>query len=80
MGEVFASMFKITDITQLLSLLETQGHVQVLSSPRVSTVNNQKAIIRVGSDEFFVTGISNSTTASAASVVNTPNIELSSFF
>lgn len=79
-GEIFASMFKVTDISTLLNLLETQGHVQVLSSPRVSTVNNQKAIIRVGSDEFFVTGISNSTTASAATVTNTPNIELSSFF
>lgn len=79
-GEVFASLIKISDISELLSLLETQGHVQVLSSPRVSTVNNQKAIIRVGSDEFFVTGISNSTTSSAATTTNTPNIELSSFF
>ena len=57
-GEVFSSLVRISDVSLLLSLLETQGELQVLSSPRVSTVNNQKAVIRVGSDRFFVTGIS----------------------
>lgn len=79
-GEIFASLLRVGDITELLSLLETQGDVQVLSSPRVSTVNNQKAVIRVGSDEYFVTGISNNTTANVSSVTSTPNIELSPFF
>lgn len=76
----FAGLLRIGDISKMLSLLETQGEVQVLSSPRVSTVNNQKAVIRVGSDEYFVTGISNNTTANASSVTSTPNIELSPFF
>jgi len=79
-GGTFASLLQVKDITKVLSLLETQGSVQVLSSPRVSTVNNQKAVIRVGSDEYFVTGISNSTTSNATSVSSTPNIELSPFF
>ncbi len=79
-GGTFSSLLKIQDITKVLSLLETQGSVQVLSSPRVSTVNNQKAVIRVGSDEYFVTGISNNTTSNATSVSSTPNIELSPFF
>ncbi|HEY8942009.1 MAG TPA: pilus (MSHA type) biogenesis protein MshL [Cellvibrio sp.] len=79
-GGTVAGLLQVTDITKLLSLLETQGTVQVLSSPRVSTVNNQKAVIRVGSDEYFVTGISSNTTSNAASVTSTPNIELSSFF
>lgn len=79
-GEIFSSIFKVADISDLLSLLETQGSVQVLSSPRVSTVNNQKAVIRVGSDEFFVTGISSSNTSNITSTTSTPNIELSSFF
>lgn len=79
-GTTFASLLRVNDVSKLLSLLETQGQVQVLSSPRVSTVNNQKAVIRVGSDEYFVTGISSNTTAMAASVTSTPNIELSPFF
>ncbi len=76
----FAALLQVPDITKLLSLLETQGNVSVLSSPRISTVNNQKAVIRVGSDEFFVTGISSNTTANATSTTSSPNIELSSFF
>jgi len=79
-GSTFSSLVQIRDITKLLSLLETQGSVQVLSSPRVSTVNNQKAVIRVGSDEYFVTGISNNTTTNSSATTSTPNIELSPFF
>ena len=79
-GGTVAGLIQIRDITKLLSFLETQGAVQVLSSPRVSTVNNQKAVIRVGSDEYFVTGISSNTTTGATAVTNTPNIELSPFF
>lgn len=77
---LFSSIIRVNDITKVLSLLETQGTVQVLSSPRVSTVNNQKAMIRVGSDEYFVTGISSNQTSNAATTTSTPNIELSSFF
>lgn len=79
-GSTVAGIIQVTDISELLSLLETQGDVQVLSSPRVSTVNNQKAVIRVGSDEFFVTGLSNSTTSSAATTTTAPEVELTSFF
>lgn len=77
---LFGASLQVNDITKLINLLDQQGEVSVLSSPRISTVNNQKAVIRVGSDEFFVTGISNSTTASASTVTNTPEVELSSFF
>ncbi|GAA5320183.1 MAG: pilus (MSHA type) biogenesis protein MshL [Candidatus Pelagadaptatus aseana] len=79
-GEVFSSIFMVNDITTLIDLLQTQGNVQVLSSPRVSTVNNQKAMIRVGSDEFFLTGLSSDTVSNASSTVSTPDVELSSFF
>lgn len=79
-SRAFSSVLQAQDITQLLSLLETQGSVQVLSSPRVSTVNNQKAVIRVGADEYFVTGVSNNTTNTATTTTSTPNVELSAFF
>lgn len=79
-GELFSSVVMVNDLFKLLSFLETQGSVQVLSSPRVSTVNNQKAIIRVGTDEFFVTGVKSNTTASAATTTTSPEVELTSFF
>jgi MSHA biogenesis protein MshL len=54
--------------------------VQVLSSPRIATVNNQKAVIKVGNDEFFVTDIS-TTTVTAGSAINTQDSpELTPFF
>ena len=68
------------DIAQLVDLLEEQGTVRVLSSPRISTVNNQKAVIRVGEDEFFVTGIENTTTTTGTAITASPDIKLSPFF
>ncbi|WP_020406363.1 pilus (MSHA type) biogenesis protein MshL [Hahella ganghwensis] len=54
---IFSAALRINDFTALIQLLGKQGSVQVLSSPRIATINNQKAVIKVGTDEFFVTGI-----------------------
>jgi MSHA biogenesis protein MshL len=53
-----AGSFRAGDFTAVVTLLESQGKTNVLSSPRISTLNNQQAIIKVGQDETFVTGIS----------------------
>lgn len=53
-GGIFSLAVKTDNFAAFLELLKSQGEVQVLSSPRVSTVNNQKAVIKVGTDEFFV--------------------------
>lgn len=79
-GGVFTGVFKRDDFTAVLDLLATQGTVQVLSSPRVATVNNQKAVLRVGTDEFFVTGISTTTVTGAGSATSSPNVTLTPFF
>tara|TARA_B100001094_G_scaffold332865_2_gene406965 strand:- start:1496 stop:3073 length:1578 start_codon:yes stop_codon:yes gene_type:complete len=42
----------------VVNLLETQGDVDVLSSPRITTSNNQKAVIKVGEDKTFTEGLS----------------------
>jgi MSHA biogenesis protein MshL len=80
----FSNMFAIgarsDDFAALIRLLSTQGEVQVLSSPRVSTVNNQKAVIKVGSDEFFVTEVSSTTTSGSTTTSTTPNVTLTPFF
>ena len=76
----FGLAFNSADFAALLSFLETQGNVQVLSSPRIATVNNQKAVLKVGSDDYFVTGVSTTTTTSGTGNVVTPNITLQPFF
>ncbi|MGH7831550.1 MAG: type II secretion system protein GspD [Candidatus Binatia bacterium] len=42
-----------TDFEALLAVLQTQGEVNVLSSPKLATLNNQTAIIRSATDEVF---------------------------
>lgn len=79
-GGVFTLGANFTDFTAVLNLLELQGNVKVLSSPRISTLNNQKAVIKVGSDEFFVTDISSTTTTTSSTVSDTPDITLTPFF
>jgi len=67
----------------LLNFLETQGAVSVLSSPRIATLNNQKAVLKVGTDEYFITRVSggSSTSSAAAGTTETlPNIETAPFF
>ncbi len=76
----FGLAFQSQNFAALLSFLEGQGDVQVLSSPRIATTNNQKAVLKVGTDDFFVTGISTNTTTSASGNVVTPNINLQPFF
>lgn len=60
-GGVFSLALNFNDFQGFVEMLESQGDVQVLSSPRISTINNQKAVIKVGSDEYFVTDISSDT-------------------
>jgi len=79
-GGLFAIGARSTDFAALIRLLDTQGDVQVLSSPRVSTVNNQKAVIKVGSDEFFVTDVNSQTDTSAATTSRSLDVELTPFF
>ncbi len=79
-GGVFGLAINSADFSGFIELLSTQGDVHVLSSPRVSTVNNQKAVIKVGADEFFVTGLT--TTYQDVNGVMVPNVsvDLDEFF
>lgn len=67
------------DFSGVISLLSTQGDVQMLSNPRVTATNNQKAVIKVGQDEYFVTNVS-STTVTGTSTTTSPEIDLTPFF
>ncbi|MBA3581099.1 MAG: pilus (MSHA type) biogenesis protein MshL [Gammaproteobacteria bacterium] len=78
-GNVFTYAVTGNDFEVILRLLDTQGTANVLSSPRISTVNNQKAVIKVGSDEYFVTEVK-STTTTGTSTTTTPEITLTPFF
>ncbi len=81
-GGVFSAALQIDDFTAFIELLKSQGNVQVLSSPRISTINNQKAVIKVGQDEYFVTEISSGDISGTGNTGNqtAPDITLTPFF
>ncbi|PHQ23933.1 pilus (MSHA type) biogenesis protein MshL [Marinobacter guineae] len=81
-GGLFSATFREGSFTALIELLGSQGNVQILSSPRISTLNNQKAVIKVGTDEFFVTDIDfdeNNSAVTATDQTST-SVELTPFF
>ncbi|QOL49099.1 pilus (MSHA type) biogenesis protein MshL [Massilia litorea] len=79
-GSLFGFAFQTNNFAALISLLEQQGTVHVLSSPRVAAVNNQKAVLKIGTDEFFVTGVTTTTNTSTTGNTVTPSVTLQPFF
>jgi MSHA biogenesis protein MshL len=77
---VFGLALQTSNFAALLQFLESQGTVQVLSSPRVATLNNQKAVLKVGTDEFFVTNVSTVTTTTGTTTQQTPTVTVAPFF
>ena len=79
-GSLFGLAFQTSNFVALLNFLESQGSVHVLSSPRIATLNNQKAVLKVGTDEFFVTGLTTTTSVVGTTATTTPSVTLQPFF
>jgi len=84
-GGLFGLALQTSNFAAVLGFLESQGDVQTLSSPRVATLNNQKAVLKVGTDAFYVTNVSggstpSSTATAASTTVTMPTITLAPFF
>ncbi|PJC85566.1 pilus (MSHA type) biogenesis protein MshL [Vibrio sp. HA2012] len=83
-GELLGGSTSITisdgNFSSVLDFMSTQGDLNVLSSPRVTAANNQKAVIKVGTDEYFVTDMDSETTTNSSSDVTTTSYELTPFF
>jgi len=81
-GTLSGMSFHTRDFDAVLELLAQQGDVKVIASPRISALNNQKAVLKTGSDEFFVTGINTSSQSrtGAGSANALPDIAVRPFF
>ncbi len=77
---IFGLAFQTKSFAALINFLETQGSVHVLSSPRIAALNNQKAVLRVGTDDFFVTNVSTTSNTGGAGTTTTPSVTLQPFF
>ena len=84
-GGLFGLALATSQFAAVMGFLETQGNVQTLSSPRLATLNNQKAVLKVGSDDYFVTNVTGGTTTSSgvagvAGTTTLPTLTLTPFF
>jgi MSHA biogenesis protein MshL len=79
-GTLFGLAFQTSNFAALLNFLESQGNVHVLSSPRIATLNNQKAVLKVGTDEFFVTEVTGGTQSTIGVAGTTPTVKVQPFF
>lgn len=80
-GSLFGLAFQTNNFATLISFLESQGTVHVLSSPRIATMNNQKAVLKIGTDEFYVTGVTQTTNTNlTGNNTTTPSVTLQPFF
>jgi MSHA biogenesis protein MshL len=79
LGSAITLAFDVGDFNAFVELLELQGDTRVLSSPRVATLNNQKAVIKAGTDEFFVTDVSSNTVTGTAATTSR-DVTLTPFF
>ena len=79
LGGAFTMAFDVGDFNAFLELLEQQGTTRVLSSPRVATLKNQKAVIKAGTDEFFVTDVASNTITGTSSTTSR-DVTLTPFF
>ena len=79
-GTLFGMAFQTSNFGALLSFLESQGNTHVLSSPRIATLNNQKAVLKVGTDSFFVTGVTGGTPGYLGYPATPPTVTVQPFF
>jgi MSHA biogenesis protein MshL len=79
-GSVFGLAFNDGNFGAVINLLKSQGAVHVLSSPRIATLNNQKAVLKVGTDDFFVTEVTGGTAAAVGVPATPPTVVVQPFF
>ena len=79
-GEPLSFDMQFSDFSGVINLLETQGNVQVVSSPRIVTLNNQKAIFKVGQEAYFLTNASTTSFGAGIEQTTNQNSSLEPFF
>jgi MSHA biogenesis protein MshL len=79
-GSLFGLAFNDGDFGAVINLIKSQGSVHVLSSPRIATINNQKAVLKVGTDDFFVTEVTGGTAAAVGVPATPPTVVVQPFF
>lgn len=70
-SSLFVADYASQRFTATLRLLDSFGTVRILSSPRISVLNNQTAILKVSDDRVYFTITASTTTSSTGPAVTT---------
>lgn len=62
------------NVTSLINALEEQGEVQIVSQPHIRTLNNQSALIKVGTDRTFFRREQNTDNTTSGSNITTTDV------
>ncbi|MEE9335614.1 MAG: hypothetical protein V3U65_16100 [Granulosicoccaceae bacterium] len=77
-SDVFSLAFSDTSngnqISALVSALEEQGDVKIVSQPHIRTINNQTSLIKVGTDRTFFRREQSTDSTSAGSITTSSDI------
>ncbi len=69
-----------TDFASVFRLLDSRGSTQVLSSPSLKVLNNQKAVFQDGDQEYFQVSAGSSVVNSGQAVTQSASNDLEQFF
>ncbi|MRI83345.1 MAG: hypothetical protein C6I00_02895 [Nitratiruptor sp.] len=70
--------FRGADFQAFLAALSAQGYTRVISSPRITTLNNQPAVIKVGNDRILIYNkveYESTTTQNVSNTVSSVNVQ-----
>ena len=69
-----------SDFDAVFRILQTRGTTQVISSPQLRVLNNQKAVFQDGDQEYFQTQANSTTVAGGNNTTTSENNQLEQFF
>ncbi len=69
----FPKTHLVNSVSAVVTALQKQGNVRVVSQPRIRTLNNQPAIVKAGTERTFFTTQTTVTTTNGAAITNTTN-------
>lgn len=69
-----------SDFDSVFRILQTRGTTQVISSPQLRVLNNQKAVFQDGDQEYFQTQADTTTVAAGDNTTTSANNNLQQFF
>ncbi|MEE9322270.1 MAG: secretin N-terminal domain-containing protein [Granulosicoccus sp.] len=74
LGLTYKNTSSDNQVSALISALQEQGNVQVVSQPHIRTINNQTSLIKVGTDRTFFRREQSTDSTSAGSITTATDI------